>query len=1483
MAPSPSTTYSTSTPPTGPRIPPTGPKALRNVNGTNKQPPSGPAALVNGNLLNTKHDRISFSFPQAHSSPNISASSSEAGPSRIRLNSQESKVNSPSSLLNGSSTSTSSLNGSAVGDTSKTSSLISPKTPFKIDIPSAPSPDRNALHCLPKSSSSSSSSTAGAFSKTTTTNESNQQQSRKVPTSPKKRHTKSLSEDKNKVDNDNSYRSYFLPVDESQRAKVSISFSLPANTNGSIRRPKPPHLDAKLPFEISPAGTPPPPPPPPPPSSSQPPPPPSPPPFDARPLTPPLPPHGRPPTPSQDDILKPPTPPPPSDKDDDLPPPPPSPPIHSSSPFPPPPPPKPRPPSAPRSFFASSSPISISLTSTSSTPKPISQPPPPPPPSNNDTPPSPPPIEPPSPPPPAPPSPGPSMPPLAPPSFHFRDLSIRQKEPHEEDEQDQKDADLSIEPPLSKSPPAPLSRAPTPPYIPPPYVAPACVRPRPGTGNFLVFKEGKEGKESKRYDGIENGEAIEVSDPRRKISKDQLQKGKGSTKCRSGYYEIEYEWDENSTGPKPPPPPTAVLITGLSALTTTDQISKSLRPYGRIKDIDAKMDTKSGMQLGICWVKFDGPPHGKTGTAHDVACQVVKVCDGQRISLNGNEKIKVVLDGRGLRTERAVKDEMLRRYPPKPKVIPKPVVSVSTPSLIQPTAAGTSTPSSAGAQTPRATNESSVSRIIPPIPKPLTGSLPNRPHRTPQSYQQNPPYEPSLHVSLPSRPTTMLSRSAASSSTMLLARPSGLPVRPDTTVQNLVSSFTAAPFSRHTSGSDYDRGRRYDYSDSYTPDSRRPRSRSRSRTPYSDYSSDYSSDSVDYHSRPSYRPRDRSPHRGRRPNGKTAPQFKPTIEDEKAVERIKQASSSNGLKHIFIDSSSLSPTESNSSYVKDHFKTFKPSQILHNHHGWYILFSNNFTADRAQVVLNGTTIQGHRLALSVKSPPSASIATANKKPDEEENQAVMGNNKVEKGAWKFLTITKKSKSAPIPTEPKADRTKVENLRKKIMESDESSDDEEKVVHVKPKKRIPSFSSTSSLSDNETVPPVKTTKLSNKKDDMAMDIVEDSISPAPPIEEVVTVIEEQKENGIQTTKGKKRPGKAKVSKKSKKARLDSPVPTVEPIVEILPSPEPEVAEIIPEKEAEHEIEVAKVVKKATGKKKGPKSEFDKFIASTILDEEDAYWLGKALSAAKEGEEPEFDADASEIGQEKNKDESLSDKKHPLYHTSGSWRAEGFKKIAQISKSEYLPQRNKATTSATISEEAAAANTGQGITTGRTARLAGRDQNRHVTAFNNSSTGGGNTTDSELFAFNQLRIRKKQLKFARSAIEGYGLYAMEIIQKGEMVCEYVGELVRAAIADVREQRYMKQGIGSSYLFRIDNDVVCDATFRGSVSRLINHSCDPSANAKIIKVNGQSKIVIYAERSLYPGEEILYDYKFPLESDPALRVQCLCGAATCRGWLN
>lgn len=43
--------------------------------------------------------------------------------------------------------------------------------------------------------------------------------------------------------------------------------------------------------------------------------------------------------------------------------------------------------------------------------------------------------------------------------------------------------------------------------------------------------------------------------------------------------------------------------------------------------------------------------------------------------------------------------------------------------------------------------------------------------------------------------------------------------------------------------------------------------------------------------------------------------------------------------------------------------------------------------------------------------------------------------------------------------------------------------------------------------------------------------------------------------------------------------------------------------------------------------------------------------------------------------------------------------------------------------------------------------------------------------------------------------------------------------------------------------------------SFRRLINHACDPNCTAKIITINGEKKIVIYAKRDIELGDEILY----------------------------
>ena len=97
---------------------------------------------------------------------------------------------------------------------------------------------------------------------------------------------------------------------------------------------------------------------------------------------------------------------------------------------------------------------------------------------------------------------------------------------------------------------------------------------------------------------------------------------------------------------------------------------------------------------------------------------------------------------------------------------------------------------------------------------------------------------------------------------------------------------------------------------------------------------------------------------------------------------------------------------------------------------------------------------------------------------------------------------------------------------------------------------------------------------------------------------------------------------------------------------------------------------------------------------------------------------------------------------------------------------------------------------------------------------------------LFLYFFTQFRKKQLKFSKSVIHDWGLFALEPIAADEMIIEYVGERIRPLVADIREKKYEECGIGSSYLFRVDGECIVDATKCGNVARFINHSCNVSS---------------------------------------------------------
>ena len=81
----------------------------------------------------------------------------------------------------------------------------------------------------------------------------------------------------------------------------------------------------------------------------------------------------------------------------------------------------------------------------------------------------------------------------------------------------------------------------------------------------------------------------------------------------------------------------------------------------------------------------------------------------------------------------------------------------------------------------------------------------------------------------------------------------------------------------------------------------------------------------------------------------------------------------------------------------------------------------------------------------------------------------------------------------------------------------------------------------------------------------------------------------------------------------------------------------------------------------------------------------------------------------------------------------------------------------------------------------------------------------------------------MKYAKSPIHGWGLFALAPIEAEQMIIEYRGELIRNEVANVRELQYEKNGQNASYFFRLDENYVVDATMRGNMARFVNHCCE------------------------------------------------------------
>lgn len=120
---------------------------------------------------------------------------------------------------------------------------------------------------------------------------------------------------------------------------------------------------------------------------------------------------------------------------------------------------------------------------------------------------------------------------------------------------------------------------------------------------------------------------------------------------------------------------------------------------------------------------------------------------------------------------------------------------------------------------------------------------------------------------------------------------------------------------------------------------------------------------------------------------------------------------------------------------------------------------------------------------------------------------------------------------------------------------------------------------------------------------------------------------------------------------------------------------------------------------------------------------------------------------------------------------------------------------------------------------------------------------------------------------SAIHGQGLFAVEPIAKGEIVCVKGGYILDREALKAMPTWYRAAEI------QIAADLFIGPRQEGERSGSMifsNHSCDPN-----IGVQGQ--IVFVAMRDINAGEELTHDWA--TTDDDEYELECKCGSTSCR----
>ena len=119
--------------------------------------------------------------------------------------------------------------------------------------------------------------------------------------------------------------------------------------------------------------------------------------------------------------------------------------------------------------------------------------------------------------------------------------------------------------------------------------------------------------------------------------------------------------------------------------------------------------------------------------------------------------------------------------------------------------------------------------------------------------------------------------------------------------------------------------------------------------------------------------------------------------------------------------------------------------------------------------------------------------------------------------------------------------------------------------------------------------------------------------------------------------------------------------------------------------------------------------------------------------------------------------------------------------------------------------------------------------------------------------------------KSKLHGYGVFALETINKNKRIIDYAGELISNKQSEAREDRYLSKGC--IWVFRVNRNWSRDAAVGGNIARFINHSCRPNC---WIEVDAKTRTIwVRAAKPIRKGQELTYDYN----TEGVAGIRCLC----------